>query len=623
MLQYYSIESVLSVAGSIHSELAHVVDTMRSAAETSRQKSAEQEAQLKEKHLAMKAGSIDVADLQEFLRKYAPLQLLADRKSHKRLHLSSRKMMHACTFLHTAASLVKLAESSRGGKPLIDRLTGVISVDKRMTLPHPLWSTKHDAILIHAIAKHGWIDNEASCKRITKDDTIKWGFPFDSDRSTHESEDANSSSKKTSQRERLINTLRETSTRAAALFNDHNDTLDEVKGFNKNLVIRAFSLVYENHDESDDEGGGDNAEETTKSPRSRWVVDEAQLLASTGLETSEEQEFVELPTKKDLVKRAKLVLFKNVDLIGSQSQLAAQVEATKVDVNITKNYFVLDQSDRCNVLLAEILRATVKAPYPKSQNAIRMLCAIATEEAIKRQEALSGASDTQEADKGKPKAVVEMAETVKNIDTAKRCLKDSRQAKNILRVILGLEIVKHPRGSPFPGEGSISDTQKGGKGGRNPLNASAKVKKEDNAIGDRALARAMAKCFDRNGGGPGRVSPEGHSPDLELTAIETLIVSVICSQGLPNTANLVSDDQENAAPDGSLSLGWAGLCGVLEGAAKEWHETAERKVNICQDEYAKYEEQEQESQPKVRARKNLANGMSKFYLVLLAAFFLF
>ena len=65
-------------------------------------------------------------------------------------------------------------------------------------------------------------------------------------------------------------------------------------------------------------------------------------------------------------------------------------------------------------------------------------------------------------------------------------------------------------------------------------------------------------------------------------------------------------DGENAAPN--LSLGWVGLASVLAQAAKEWHESAERKVNVCQDEYAKYEEQEHDNQPKVRARKSLANG---------------
>ena len=506
--------------------------------------------------------------------------------------------MHACTYLHTASSLVRHSESTRGDKSLIDRLSAVISVDKRMTLPHPLWSTKHDGILIHAIAKHGWIDNDASCRRITNDATIKWGFPFDSDHSPNGAEDE-SSSKITSQRDELINNLRDTAARAAALFNIHNDTLEEVKGFNKNLVIRAYSLVYENHDESDEDGDGENME-GTKSPRSQWVVDEAQLLASTGLESTESQEFVELPTKKDLVKRAKLILSKNVDLVGLQSQRSVLADAMKVDVDIPDNYFVLDQSDRCNVLLAEILKATVKAPYPKAQNAIRMMCAIATEEAAKRRESMA-----LDEDQAKSKAVLEMAATIKNIDTAKRCLKEPRQAKNILRVILGVDIVKNPRGSHFPGKGSVGDLHKAG-GQKNSMSATTKTKKEDSAVGDRALARAMTKCFDRNTGGPGRVLPEGHSTDLELTAIETLIISVVCSTGLPITD--VGSDEE-ISPENNLSLSWVGLGSVLAAAAKEWHEVAAAKVEACQEEYTKYEEQESDSQPKSRARKNLANAI--------------
>ena len=54
-----------------------------------------------------------------------------------------------------------------------------------MTLPHPSQKSIHDAFLIHAIAKHGWIDRESSFLAITADVSIMWGWPFDQGNVTH------------------------------------------------------------------------------------------------------------------------------------------------------------------------------------------------------------------------------------------------------------------------------------------------------------------------------------------------------------------------------------------------------------------------------------------------------
>ena len=603
ILQYPSPEAVLAAAGSIHSELANVVDSLLSAAESSRQKSAEMEAKLREQHLAMKSGEIDVKVLKTFLLKYAPLQLLNDRKSHKRLHLSSRRVMNACAFVHAATELVHLAESSPGDKPLVDKMAALISLDKRLSLPHPLWTSKHDAVLIHAIAKHGWIDNDASCRQITKDATILWGFPFDCEKATNGSEDA----KKTSQKDELINSLKDTATRASALLNNHHEIIEDFsKFFNQNLVVRAYCLAHE--DDSSSCSEGDN-ETTTAEKKPRWVVDEMALLASTGLLTSDSQDFVELPTKKDLVKRAKLVLARTPTNVSLQPQIpSASAAISGCQAASEEDYRIIDQSDRCNVLLAEILKAIVKTPYPKSQNSIKVLCSIASEEAGKRQASMLVPSGSQ--DKSKTRVVEEMEETMKNIALVRRHLKQTKQAKNILRAILGIEVVKNARGGNFPVDRKFpllkSPPAKTGE---------VKAKKEDNAIGDRALARAVSKCFDRNGGGPGRVLPEGHPSDLELTAIETLLISVILSQGIPvwdkeKASSLLSGSQ--AATDkmtGKFELCWLGLGSVLARAAKEWHKLAALKVEACQHDYQKYENQEADTQPKIRARKHLANAI--------------
>ncbi len=45
--------------------------------------------------------------------------------------------------------------------------------------PHPEWTVHHDAILLRAVVKHGWIDSSATCLAIGNDKTIRWGAPFE------------------------------------------------------------------------------------------------------------------------------------------------------------------------------------------------------------------------------------------------------------------------------------------------------------------------------------------------------------------------------------------------------------------------------------------------------------
>ncbi|CAB9496158.1 CHD3-type chromatin-remodeling factor PICKLE [Seminavis robusta] len=589
--QYLSPESVLGAVGNIHPELTNLTESMLSAAETSRQKSKESEAKLREKHLAMKAGTLAVKDLTDFLRKYAPLQLVFDRKSAKKLHMSARKMLHACTFLETAKALVKRAESVKGTSELIETLSASLHVEKRMSLPHPLWECKHDAVLIHAVAKHGWIDNDSSCRRITQDSAIRWGFPFDSATSPSDNEGTSANSVHD-----FIKGLRETAERAACFFNDHHDIIAEVKGFNQNVVIRAYALVHESSEETQAEDA-----------RPHWVVDEAALLASTGLQAGKTQEYVELPTKKDLAKRVKMILSRNAPMSFSNVAPAASTNEGAA--------CVIDQSDRCNVFLAEVLKAVVKAPIPKSPKAIKTLCAVATEEALKRKESILSSLSLGKENEKKRQASDEMMETMQKIELSKKHIhKSSRQAKNVLRVLLSMEIIKSAKDPDFPAEAATrgGSLQKGAK----EDTPSSKGKKEDSATGDRVLTRGMARCFNMNSGGPGVVSPEGNNDDLELTAMETLILTCVCSIGIPVWAENMSShfageeskDPVDPSTQNELTLFWTGLGKVLISAAKEWHEGAVAKVEAYQAGYDRFEDKE-ESTAKMKARRKLATAI--------------
>lgn len=58
-------------------------------------------------------------------------------------------------------------------------LSKAITINSRSSLPHKEWTFLHDAILIRAVIKHGWLDSHATCSAIANDKTIRWGAPFE------------------------------------------------------------------------------------------------------------------------------------------------------------------------------------------------------------------------------------------------------------------------------------------------------------------------------------------------------------------------------------------------------------------------------------------------------------
>merc|ERR1719491_2102641 len=97
---------------------------------------------------------------------------------------------------------------------MTEQLSKLLSFDEKVFAPHPLWGKKHDGILISAIAKHGWIENEDSFQRMISDPEIKWGFPFD--KGDESKIDPTATSCRLEQKRRE---LRSSATRAAAFLN--------------------------------------------------------------------------------------------------------------------------------------------------------------------------------------------------------------------------------------------------------------------------------------------------------------------------------------------------------------------------------------------------------------------
>lgn len=388
-----------------------MAETLLESLETSRRENKEADDIVRLKDLSFSPDNVERTALESFLRRYAPMQLLADRTRSTRVRLSRRTLSHSA-LLHTASTWTSQMKASGGDTETIARLAESIAVDKRTLLPHPLWTTKHDAVLVHAISKHGWIEQDSCCRAITNDPEIKWGAPFEA--STVEG------SLDVSQKKNFDD-LPATAKQASDILNTHHELLEAATGFNKDLVVRAYGLVRS------PEGATD--EDSAKQPT--WIVDTSALEQEVSSGSSEEQKIVELPTKKDLVKRAKIVLTRGV-VRGSGSRVNTELSASE-----THGFSVLDQSERCNILLAELMRGVVK--MPSQEKSIKVLCSLVTVEAKRRAAAVEGSELGGEATKRpESKVTAEMKEILSQCSLVESIMKKTaRQAKNLVRVMLG------------------------------------------------------------------------------------------------------------------------------------------------------------------------------------------
>jgi hypothetical protein len=497
-LKYSSPETVLASARTIHPELRKVIDTILEQTKGNKlQKSASKE--LKEEFQSMKIDTLDYDTLENFIYTYAPLQLITDRTKSNRMRLS-RKIISSCSYLQNASNLLTRISNIDGpNEKRIAELAASLAIEKRFLQPHPLWTSRHDAVLILAIAKHGWIEHDSSCRLITSDPEITWGPPFDS-RGLQKFETSNLPSVNTTQ-------IRSTALRAATLLNEHPDFVREVKEFNHHLIIRAYGLVKD------------------FSVSTNWYADPnaLQLPSNSNAQSHETSlETMELPTKKDLVRRAKVVL--------SRASVFSDARKTHTGSPSSFNIALIDQSNICNLLLVELIRCLLKENCGSKSN--NKICLFAISEAKKRVEDIS--SDLQSSGslgKDTTKLLSDHQDIVQQLELVRRHLNKSvRQYRNVLRVILAEEPQKgkHPDETLFPKQ--LDAQASDWKGFYKPT-------------ADQAVDKARKRILDRFGSKEGISAYRRGSTGLDLTEIETLILSAVCTHGLPvqSMANLPLD----------------------------------------------------------------------------------
>lgn len=584
--QYRSPHAVLVAVPQIHPELEKIVENI--LASTGCTPDWKEGEILEAKRLQV--ATISASSLSTFLDMFAPIQLLVDRRKHKKLSMH-RKVLGTCTSLFATHSFVRRASEIPGPLSDIDKLANALVMSKLIAKPHPSWTPRHDAVLISAIAKHGWIDSDKACREIIEDSTIKWGAPFDDNGKGSDQKEA---SPDTSKSEPDLDLLRETARKAADFLNVEHTLATEMKGFNQDAVVKAYGLVQ-------------SMEETALSlapapSNPQWAVDDKLLLQSlcnrddsAGSDDAKAMEAdVDLPTRKELLKRAKTVLARAT--FSSQPPAPAAAAPTKSSAS-GHDFSALDQSDPCNMFLAEMLRGILKASFTKSGAAKRTakhLCASALQEARRLCDGVK--KRTGENDPG----LKELNKIANHIRLVGRTMEASpRPSKNILRAVLGeaLKMPKNPLEPIFPYVGTMELTFSGPTGGSSATsnvaaNASAArkkartEKKDGSPAGNRALSRAIAKGFEKNKEAHGKFSEVADPSALELTASETLLLTVLVNQGLPvwneeHVKALLSESGETndlQLPGVDHVIIWRGVAEIFKSSAAAWVEEAASRL---------------------------------------------
>ncbi|CAJ1968173.1 unnamed protein product [Cylindrotheca closterium] len=568
--KFSSPSAVLNEIVRIHPELAKMVIPVLNSLEQKRLNESRRADEDRAKYTGLNDSNIGYKSLKEFLSRYATLQLLSDRKRQKRLTIG-RRFLAACNYNHIALALVN-GSISPAGESLKDRL----KVDARATLPHPLWTPAHDVVLVEAIAKHGWVDRDQSWKAIANDQEIKWGFPF--------GEMKDKTAEVIAHEEFEHKNVCQTATRAASFIDLYSEIIDDLKGCNRNLIIESYGLKRS-------EAEGESGEE------GKWDVAEDLLLQATagtkgGTKPSEP---LDLPSKKDLSRRAKTVLQKSIE--AHDSGLNAPSEDPKDDEQ-TYGYTTINQGDPCCILLAEMLRGIAKGSATKLPKQTRLMFSIAHAEAVELEKMFSTSNKTASKALEMRKIIGQIEESQSHISS------EAVPSKNILRVMLRMEPTTVRSGNAktdalFP---STELKEKEGK-------PKAEVKREshrreDGALGEKAIVRGLKKAYDKcasdgNDGSPCKFTNTGDIEDgLQLTMIETMMLLTFCSEGIP--WELPVD-----AFGGFETFTWKSVASLLEHTIKDSFHSSTEKVKKCKTALAKLKgtEKDEETAQAVRRLK--------------------
>eukprot|EP00550_Attheya_septentrionalis_P007683 CAMPEP_0198281478 /NCGR_PEP_ID=MMETSP1449-20131203/1401_1 /TAXON_ID=420275 /ORGANISM="Attheya septentrionalis, Strain CCMP2084" /LENGTH=2448 /DNA_ID=CAMNT_0043977257 /DNA_START=144 /DNA_END=7490 /DNA_ORIENTATION=+ len=595
---YGSVSAVLAAVPTVHPELANTVQTIleSAAAENNDNNDVDDVNGVTKPEISLDITNMTAQSIRNFLDQYGPLQLLSNRRKTTKICIP-RKLNNVLSLLHVAHELV--TETRKEPDQISDteeivRLTNHISkhkVDKRIVLPHPNWLPVHDAILIRAIAKHGWIDRESCCRAITEDVSIRWGPPFGilnekevklaqfypkiehQAKSVHEDE---------------IKQVIDSASRASSFFTSNDSILNNWKTFNMNHVVNNLAL-YKPWEDDDSE--------SVAQLRNIWSVNEEKLKSTMAHnpEQRELEEQSELPTRKDLLKRAKTILSRSS---RSTSKVeASEPEATKViSPTASHDYCVLAEDNRNNIFLRELIRSVISCTTKQGPKEPRLYLSCAIKESKSLRDAYKKNAEKTDSSYDWASKVRDMTKVCHQLLFVSRHMKKStaRQGKNVLRVMIGIDPVapKKPGETLFLQDRSqefVIEKRPTKKTSVSSSPLSQNTKEIDNnvsASGDAAINRALSVGL--NGGVVTEFARD--FPGIQLTSVETLLLSVICSQGLPvwieDWKSLICESDarvQEGLPGHEYTITWWGMGAVVETAAQVWYKIASNKLKAKRD----------------------------------------
>jgi hypothetical protein len=586
-VNYTSPREVMNAAFDIHTELKNMILPLLETIEKSKQEVEEREKKDRENHLGMTFENASLKVLSGFLSRYAPFQLLTDRTSSKKIHLNRRNLLSNCNCIHAAVTLANRAESItaelQAGNP-VDELVKLLSIDHRTTLPHSSWTLKHDALLIQAVAKHGWVGTDKACKAIANDKSIKWGPPFDySDMAKDEAK--KESPKKLSKplTETELDGLRNTASRAAKFLNLGHAVLDEIKGTNMHLIEESYGLK---RSEPEEQGEASPNKETAEY---NWIVDDDLLMqAATGavrtkktLDQGKAPEPLDLPVKKDLAKRVKTVLMRSIAAAEQGTIITENAVVPEDPVEEEKKndygYAVIDQGDKNCILLAELVRGFTKASPIKQGKIFRMLLSDSHDEALELEKMYRSSPETSaKAD--------EMHRIADQIALIKKLQKtQARQVKNVARVMLGVDPLQRTGETTFPTEEALEMEEKKVK---EPPQAKKEInRRDDGSAAERNLTKAMKRVTEKCDGKPLKFTRETDNEyGVQLSMIETHILMTTCTHGIP----VFPGDKQHR--DNRFEYDWAQMGKQVCASTRQMHQEAVNNIAKAQSHIRKLEE---------------------------------
>jgi hypothetical protein len=550
---------VLRVAREHHSELIEVIDSVSEAVANIRKQSAEARVESRDRILALSPSNASVERLHEVLERYAPAQLLVDRrKSQSQIRLT-RRHISSCSLMSSAFDMIEKASSMFESGSLVEKISKSLQIDRRSALPHPKWTSQHDAVLMYVITKHGWLESDANVHAMKEDKAIEWGPPFDG------------SAKKSNAADQQKNPpamIEAVACRACSFLNENERLLNDGKTFNPVALIRTYWLS-----KTRPASMGDTLADTTPHEES-FSVNRAALLQE---ESAEGSELVELPTRKELQKRAKTLL---------NRASIAKGKASPEGITGTQDhpYTVLDQRNACNTFLAQLVRGMIKAP--NASDLYKTLVKLSMEEIKARKmdiETVAPKRDTPGWEQWEQQ-LKDLQSIHNDIDMAKRSMgKSVRLGKNVLRAILGEEPVqpKTPNEPLYPVIKARLKTVPMKKSIVAPKLSKTAAKRSANlklSLAEAVILEARKKSL---------TGKSKTATCMELTDVETLILLSACSFGIPIVTNNWRIRLGSALKEGGLT--WVGFGRLLTVIAKAHMEEAATKQRKATNDYESLE----------------------------------